>query len=501
MNKMHVYSLDYDGCMAARTIEEIIATNTDLIDEMIGLINNGEEVRVCVGSNRQNRVIDLFNSDSKRTPSVFKAYPALVDYIKNQIKDENKKKNIQFDGFLTVDALNDVKCGTHFKEYGRIQYVREGRPPKASEIPPIRDEDYENNEKCMVDETKISILYAQMHHFASLNRSKQVEFIFKDDKEDILRNLHTFYSQHPELIPTNVTLKIEQKLSQEALDAIEETKKSAPSRDINEVWGTAVRTKQFSKVSPINGSGHIDSDYAATSRAMLVLAYNITYGNEVNNLCSSDIKTGVINNKESTGNIYRGYLSADCKQTNEVFFNAFNEYRAARSKEINDEVLISRQKKFALSFATAGFIIGAAIGVALVATGVLAPLGIGVLATAAIVGAVGGVTLASLGEALGVTVAKHTEPSNADIDKAVASNADNVKDNLGSYGGPLASILDSKGSFGASSSYEYEAQSLKKQIDNSNHIYQKPVVISSDELAPQENQMQMAQDDSSLRLS
>jgi hypothetical protein len=339
MTKMYVYSLDYDGCMAENSIEDIIATNKELIDEMIAHINAGDKVTLCVGSNRQNRGMDVKNS-GKGNPSVFSAYPALVNHIKSQIQDNDKKRNIQFDTILTRDTLNDVAPGTHFKnECENILHVRENLAPSLSEFKTLNPPD---GAKHGVDESKISILYAQIHHFASLHPSEQIEFTFKDDRANILKNLHTFYSQHPELIPNNVTLNLEQKFSKEFNDTIEKTInaiKGSPehrNKSDDQIRQFALENKlvpeQFQKLS-IEGQGlSIDYDYAATSTAMFVIAYHIATGDTFEGIRSSTDLKDYAKSLGSMRDIHLGYLSktSEYPEVNQEFFEQFNQFKTAQ---------------------------------------------------------------------------------------------------------------------------------------------------------------------------
>lgn len=58
------------------------------------------------------------------------------------------------------------------------------------------------------DANKISLIYAQMHHAATKNPNDTIQFDFYDDKDSLLKVLEVFYTDYPELIPTNVTLRV-----------------------------------------------------------------------------------------------------------------------------------------------------------------------------------------------------------------------------------------------------------------------------------------------------
>lgn len=58
------------------------------------------------------------------------------------------------------------------------------------------------------DDTKISLLYAQMHHLAEKHKDKKIILHFMDDRKEICDVLTHFYKNNPHLMPDNVTLKI-----------------------------------------------------------------------------------------------------------------------------------------------------------------------------------------------------------------------------------------------------------------------------------------------------
>lgn len=235
---IRVFSLDYDGCIAEPTLEDIKSENESLLQEMQEAILNGEKVYVCVGSNRQDIVKDRYNSYTHKVPSVYAALPALVDEVKSRVPDD-KKHAISFDGMLGIDLEHGKPPGHHYELYAKERWVQEGCPPREKKSA---------HQASLVDETKVSMLYAQMHRFAHLHEGGDITFVFKDDRADILAGINQFYQENPERIPSNVTLKLEQKLSSENTQAL------------------PFETQQ------IKGSGLIDESYAENSKALAYIA-------------------------------------------------------------------------------------------------------------------------------------------------------------------------------------------------------------------------------------
>lgn len=254
MTKLYVYSLDYDGCMAEKNFEKMIEANPMLIEEIADSINAGNEATICVGSNRQGIHKDHYNSCKSSCFSVFTAYPDRVEQIKKKIKDSANKSTIKFDSFLTIDAQQGINPGTNFNQYQHISYITDKRKPTLDDV-----EDIKNMPKNKTDESKISTLYAQMHLFAFLHPNKEIKFIFKDDQKKILEQLHQFYSHNQNLIPGNITLKLEQKISNEVKAAIDIKIDKDKFRE-SDAWD-AITGGKAEPLTSINGAGHLDSDF------------------------------------------------------------------------------------------------------------------------------------------------------------------------------------------------------------------------------------------------
>ncbi len=195
--RINVRSLDFDGCIfnlnylnddknANRLIkhnEAFIASECKAIDD-----NRFNDVIFMVGSNRQSSYIDFMNSIRKKSESCFPALNTLCKEFNTRIKN----KICRVDNFLMSDLYGNKPSGSNFKNS-------------------IDDNEYKNSGlHCdwIFDDSKLSLLYAQMHKVASENRDAEIVFDFYDDRDDILNGLKNFLSKNSDLIPRNVTLRL-----------------------------------------------------------------------------------------------------------------------------------------------------------------------------------------------------------------------------------------------------------------------------------------------------
>lgn len=185
---IRVLSFDFDGCLFNKNYIEsknknVIESNSAFLNK-IKLENQGfSKVYTLVGSNRQSEAVDKVNA--YRKGSCFPAIEQVNDYL-----------GAIHDPFLLADVFGDLPAG--------ISYVR------------ARDEDYDGkHEDWLFDESKVTVLYAQMHKIAAENPHESIIFDFYDDRgngvkseEDILEKLHVFYNESKELMPSNLRLRL-----------------------------------------------------------------------------------------------------------------------------------------------------------------------------------------------------------------------------------------------------------------------------------------------------
>lgn len=190
------YSIDCDACVFNGPYyalyekldtrkDAVINANKKFLDTLKSEKANYKETIVFVGSIRQCIPRDESNSKRNRSESAFTAIPKIAQYL-----------GARFDGFLIADVNHDLPAGTVYNHSTWTDYQK---PPQYLSY---------------LDDTKVTILYAQMHKLALRYPDKQIEFEFIDDRHDILEKLYNyFFKKHPELTPPNVTLQLTQYVS------------------------------------------------------------------------------------------------------------------------------------------------------------------------------------------------------------------------------------------------------------------------------------------------
>ncbi|RUQ78856.1 hypothetical protein [Legionella septentrionalis] len=217
-----VFSLDFDGCLFHQDFctsgnKNVIHHNIPFLrDHLLELKKTFSKTIAFVGSNRQSYTIDIGNAWGKG--SCFPALEKICIFL-----------GLDLDTFLLADIYGNLPAGTSFNRAIEA-YV----------------EAYEGEHAdWLFDETKVSILYAQMHKIAQENPNEDIRFHFYDDKDSILKSVSEFFTQYPELMPKNVSLII-----------------SKYAGDV----------QALQQIATITGCGIIDNDYRATVKKMGYLA-------------------------------------------------------------------------------------------------------------------------------------------------------------------------------------------------------------------------------------
>ena len=133
-----------------------------------------------------------------------------------------------FNPFLMSDLIDSLESGTCYHR--------------------ATDTDYDGiHTRYMVDESKLILLYAQIHQIANLYPKKSIVFDFYDDRGrsskhelDIIKNLFCFFSEYPHLLPAKLTLRL-----------------------------ALYRGHEAFFYTDIQGTGMIDSQYAVTVQDMI----------------------------------------------------------------------------------------------------------------------------------------------------------------------------------------------------------------------------------------
>lgn len=115
----------------------------------------------------------------------------LVTESLEQISDYTKA---EIDDFLLADAYGNHRPGYSYLAASTPEY-------DAKEFQSIHPKSY-------LDETMLTIVYAQMHQAAMNNPDKPIIYEYYSANHDVLAELYSFFEKNPALIPRNVTLQL-----------------------------------------------------------------------------------------------------------------------------------------------------------------------------------------------------------------------------------------------------------------------------------------------------
>ena len=186
---IYVFAPDADGCLFHQAyrksiIQDVVAHNHELLNFVAQQAIGFSQFVVLVGSNRQSQEIDEMCRKTTRTESVFSAISAVSAHLEATL-----------DTFLLADIFFDRADGKSFES--------------------TIDPSYKAANFFYIDHTKLILLYAQMHHIANLNPREKIIFDFYDDRglmpdagKEILEHLDDFFSCYPDMIPFNVSLRL-----------------------------------------------------------------------------------------------------------------------------------------------------------------------------------------------------------------------------------------------------------------------------------------------------
>ena len=194
---IHALSFDADNCLfhagynptwkeiKSGQCQQVIDKNKPLLDALKAQKSDFKETIVLVGSLRQSVEIDQYNANEHTTESIFTAIQTVAQYL-----------GATLDKFLLTDVEANVAPGTSFDH--AINH-----PSKKQNT-------------CIDDQAKVALLYAQIHKLANQHPNENILFDFYDDRgldswgngDDILEHLHAYFKQYPELLPSNVTLRL-----------------------------------------------------------------------------------------------------------------------------------------------------------------------------------------------------------------------------------------------------------------------------------------------------
>lgn len=207
--------IDFDGCAHDDDSRESIIKH---ITQTCLSIRNLKKIILMIGSLRQSIYLDVLNAKNNSTYPNYISCTSIIEHIEPRLKEIFPDIDISADTYLLFDSFQQLQHGTTFK----------GMQKLFAEINPqyIRDYDLQSNtvleSACYHEESgtnlltanhfadcsKISIIYAQLHHIATQHPDKQIAMHFYDDKISILNNLYKFYNKNLQWIPKNLSLHL-----------------------------------------------------------------------------------------------------------------------------------------------------------------------------------------------------------------------------------------------------------------------------------------------------
>lgn len=191
---IEVSAFDFDGCIfnhyyLASKKKDILDANKELFET----INASKHQKICtISSNRQALIDDYSNAKADQRGSCFTAIRLIA-----------QKLNAEPDYFLLSDIYNNLPPGSSYKN--ALACISPDTNDYISELLEKNKPFY----NWIHDTSKLTVLYAQIHKIAlEHDPDEPIIYNFYDDRSDILDNLHSYFSQYPDLIPKNVTLNI-----------------------------------------------------------------------------------------------------------------------------------------------------------------------------------------------------------------------------------------------------------------------------------------------------
>ncbi len=111
---------------------------------------------------------------------------------------------VTLDSFVLADYLPPFSKTA----LSQIQAVcdKSGLAELATAYAKANTEAVTGNGVILLDDSKVFLLYASLHRVAAAHPNQQIDYVFFDDREDILNPLHTFFSAHRDWIPSNIHL-------------------------------------------------------------------------------------------------------------------------------------------------------------------------------------------------------------------------------------------------------------------------------------------------------
>jgi hypothetical protein len=204
--KIIVASIDYDGCLSHpgyqqaledfpdKPMPDVLMDNNPIIMEFL---RSKHPLILMNGSNRQDVRTDFSNSNNSR--GAIGSYFSMLEAIGEKIGE-----GTVVSPFVLTDLYADKEDGYASERAKKLHTIAPHQYPPGSTVNGFKGEP-----EWSFDDQKVSIVYAQIQKLSLAHPDDEIEYNFIDDREDILSSVVNFFAQHPEMIPGNVTLKIQ----------------------------------------------------------------------------------------------------------------------------------------------------------------------------------------------------------------------------------------------------------------------------------------------------
>ncbi|KTD48933.1 Dot/Icm T4SS effector [Legionella rubrilucens] len=269
MALIRAISLDFDGAIFNGDFhrhKDVIRANKALLDLIANNAEGYESTTLYAGTNRQSISDDAANAHRNDTGSAFPHLMQLTAYL-------NKFLKVKLDKFLLTDLYHQRKAGESFNE--ALTLLEKDSPHYDREKikhGPFKD--------WLHDQSKLTLLYAQIHRFAKQHPKDTLDFYFYDDRDDILDKLHAYFQQNPHRLPRNLCLRIKQYCGEGSLKdypPVQGTGKidKKYKATVKHLATDTLASERFQQKSPANGKGRLVRTYEEAKESNFVLTANL----------------------------------------------------------------------------------------------------------------------------------------------------------------------------------------------------------------------------------
>ena len=185
---------DVDDCLFHRydnkksILNWLIPSNARLLDGIVSDIQseNYDCIIVANGAKRQDLATDSCNPGGTCSPVL----PIIQSYLQARTG-----ANVQLDQFLMADAYRNKPAGSSYKDILKEIFCGYSLA----------------HDQAILDRSKISLIYAHAHRVALLNpNATRIIIDFFDDADRIMMAVFNFFSNYPDFLPRQVSLRIHQ---------------------------------------------------------------------------------------------------------------------------------------------------------------------------------------------------------------------------------------------------------------------------------------------------